>query len=168
MRLVCAAMCQDAEYYINHTFTVSNLQFNKIAPRSWTRRDLAMKTPPEKHWKQRKAGAMKKAHDMHWTFGARVALYLERDGELFVYRSHEDFGWEAANFLATQIVTPSNFITLAQDNSRQYQQSTPVPTGPDLLETPASTPDSLANSVNVVNTPCRTRSQVSTYFDITN
>lgn len=127
-----------------------------------------MKTPPEKHWKQRKAGAMKKAHDMHWTFGARVALYLERDGELFVYRSHEDFGWEAANFLATQIVTPSNFITLAQDNSRQSQQSTPVPTGPDVPETPASTPGSSENSVNVASTPRRSRSQVSTYFNITN
>ncbi|OAQ57754.1 hypothetical protein VFPPC_12378 [Pochonia chlamydosporia 170] len=95
-----------------------------------------MKTPPEKRWKQRKSGIMKKVQNMHWDFGAKAALYLERNGELFVYRSHEDFAWKDATFFATQILTPEDFITVAQErNSRQSQRSTPSTAGHDASST---------------------------------
>ncbi|KAF5128394.1 uncharacterized protein G6M90_00g069230 [Metarhizium brunneum] len=137
-----------------------------------------MKTPVDKQWKQRTSGIMKKAHGMHWTFGVKVALYLERDGELFVYRSHEDFAWEAATFLAKQILTPNDFITLAQDmSSRRAQQSTPLPSseqGPpqtpvsSSIPTPVSTPGSSECSVTGSRAPRRTRSHATTLFNIAN
>lgn len=81
----------------------------------------AMKTPPEKHWKHRKSGIMK-AHGKYGSFHAKVALHLERNRELFVYRSHQDFASEDATALARQILTPEDFITLAEErNSRQSQ-----------------------------------------------
>lgn len=99
-----------------------------------------MKTPDAKHWKQRKSGIMKKAHGMHWKFGAKVALYMERNGELFAYESHVDFAWEEAAVLATQILTPDDYVTLAQArDSRRSKQFTSTTSEQERQRMPAST-----------------------------
>lgn len=130
-----------------------------------------MRTPIEKKWKQRKSSVTKKAHEMHWDFGVKVALYIERYGEMVVYQSHEDFTWVSAASRASQVLTPKNFITLAQDESKKQKPQPPSPS--DFLEaeippTPASTASPLENCGTPMKAPRRSKSQASAYFEISN
>ena len=81
-----------------------------------------MKTPPEKKWKQRKRGIWQIVHKMQMDFGIRLSLYMERNGELFLYQSHDDAAWEKA-VPVREALKPKNFITLAEAELTSAAQS---------------------------------------------
>jgi hypothetical protein len=74
----------------------------------------------QKSWLGRKRGVMKKANDICELFGVKVALLIEREGVLYAYQSHDNFPVELPGLLlASNKMTPKNFITLADQESKQ-------------------------------------------------
>lgn len=69
---------------------------------------------------------MKKVHAMHELLGVKVALYLERNGEIFAYQSHDNFAWDYAAFLAAQILTPEDFTRPAPSIAGQQDTASPT------------------------------------------
>lgn len=69
----------------------------------------------KKSWNTRYRGITKKADKMRDIFYARVAVFVEMNGVLYAYQSHDDF----PNTLPGRLqecnkVTPEDFISLRQ------------------------------------------------------
>ncbi|KAG6358158.1 hypothetical protein INS49_014042 [Diaporthe citri] len=89
----------------------------------------------QKSWNQRKRGIMKKADEIRDKFEAKVALFIEKDGVLHAYQSHNNFPETVPGHLRpANRMSPNDFITVA-DQLRHFE------TGMSKPPTPASTVD---------------------------
>jgi len=87
-------------------------------------------------WDIRKHGAMKKVHQLYALFGAKAALLLEKDGVLYVYKSHDDFPEKLPGPMPTIMKKPGNFIFLAESESAGGDTESQLPPSA-LLSKPA-------------------------------
>lgn len=71
---------------------------------------------------------MKKADEIREKFAVKVAVLIERQGVLYLYRSDADFLPSLLAATAVHLTTPLNFITLAEAQERD-NQSSPAPSG---------------------------------------
>lgn len=97
---------------------------------------------------------MKKMHELYELFGAKVYVYVEKDGVPYSYQSHGDFpSCPAGPVLAANRMTPDDFITVAERRRRDQP----------LSPSPISSQNFQKEPVNINGNQ---RPQTRTYFNI--
>ena len=76
---------------------------------------------------------------MQKDFNIRLSIYMERNGELFCYQSHDDAAWEK-EVPVKELVKPKNFITLAEDEKQGLDSPTSSASSTPALESPQPGP----------------------------